>query len=542
MLLTGLLWLAAGAFGAQVEITITGQPGNQVVTLGQNAIFNISATGQLPLFYRWQFHPGGSLTWSSLSDGASFSGSGTKTLTVIQPGFNNMNGALFQCVVTNALGRATSSPPAVLSVTGIPYLTIITLAGSAGSTGSADGTNNTALFSNPRGIAVDNHTNVYVTDMYNHIIRKLTLSGTNWVVNTIAGQAGNFGSTDGTNSNALFSGPYGIMVDGSGNLYVADTGNNTIRKLTPSGTNWVVSTIAGLAGNPGSTDGSNSNSRFRYPIGIAMDGGGNLYVTDEGNSTIRMLKPSGTNWMASTIAGLAGTNGSADGNNSDARFNGPTGIAVDSGGNVYVADMYGSTIRKLNLVGGNWVVNTIAGLAYGYGANDGIGSTARFNNPTGIAVDGGGNNIYVADNLNNTVRWLTPVGTDWGVITVAGLAGNSGSNDGTGNGVRFNGPYGIAVGNHTNVYVADSLNSTIRGTPSLATPLQLVVQIRQTPGSTFMLTWNAVGGQTYQVQFNTNLLNQTAWITLTNVTASSSTGIAYILVGPDPHGFYRIVL
>ena len=280
-----------------------------------------------------------------------------------------MNGALFQCVVTNALGRATSSPPAVLSVTGAPYLTFITLAGTAGSTGSADGTNNTALFSNPRGIAVDNHTNVYVTDMYNHIIRKLALSGTNWVVNTIAGQAGNSGSADGTNSNARFSGPYGITVDSGGNnIYVADKGNNTIRKLTPSGTNWVVSTIAGLAGNPGSTDGSNSNSRFRYPIGIAMDGGGNLYVTDEGNSTIRMLTPSGTNWMASTIAGLAGTNGSADGNNSDARFNGPSGIAVDNGGNVYVADMYSSTIRTLNLVGENWVVKTIAGLAYSYGS------------------------------------------------------------------------------------------------------------------------------------------------------------------------------
>jgi DNA-binding beta-propeller fold protein YncE len=204
--------------------------------------------------------------------------------------------------------------------------------------------------------------------------------------------------------------------------------------------------------------------------------------------------------------------------------------------------MYSSTIRKLNLVGGNWVVKTIAGLAYSYGGNDGIGSTARFNNPTGVAVDGGGNNIYVTDNLNNTVRWLTPVGTDWGVITVAGVAGSSGSADGTGNVVRFNGPYGIAVGNHTNVYVADSLNSTIRGgTPSFTTPLQLIVQIAwQTPGSTFMLTWNAVDGKTYQVQFNTNL-NQTAWITLTNITASSSTGIAYILVGPDPCGFYRIV-
>jgi len=522
---------------AQGPPVITVQPANQFVTVGGNATFNITATGGLPLFYQWQSYASGSTTWTNLSDGGSYSGSGTETLTIIQPGIN-MNGAPFQCVVTNALGSATSSPPAVLSVSFAPFLTIATLAGSAGINGSTDGTNNTALFNNPRGIAVDNNTNVYVTDLYNHTIRKLTSSGANWVVSTIAGLAGSSGSADGTNSNARFNGPYGIAVAG-GNLYVADTGNNTIRELTPSGTNWVVSTIAGLAGSSGSTDSSNSYSRFRYPVGIAV-AGVNLYVTDEGNSTIRELTPSGTNWVTSTLAGLVGSSGSTDGTNSSARFNEPYDIAVDGGGNLYVADKYCSTIRKLKQVGVNWVVSTIAGLPYNTGGADGIGSMARFNNPTGIAVDGGGN-LYVADEGNNAIRRLALAGTNWVVFTAAGLAGSSGSADGLGSAARFNGPYAIAVDGNTNVYVADSGNSIIRGTLPGEQPLTLAVQmVKQTPGNTFMLTWNAVIGHTYQVQFKTNLL-QTAWNPLTSVTASNLTGNASIPIGPDPQRFYRII-
>jgi hypothetical protein len=518
---------------AQGAPVITQQPVNQIVDPGTTVTFSVSATGALPLTYQWQScAPLGSYT--NLIDGVSYSGSGTQTLTVNQAGTNN-NGQPFQCIVTNTSG-ATTSAPAVLIVNIPSYLTITTLAGLAGTGGSTDGTNNTALFNNPRGIAVDNNTNVYVTDLYNQTIRKLTPSGTNWVVSTIAGLAGSSGSADGTNSNARFNGPYGITVDG-GNLYVADTGNHTIRKLTPSGTNWVVSTIAGLAGSSGSTDSSNSYSRFRYPMGIAM-GGGNLYVTDEGNSTIRKLTSSGTNWVASTLAGLAGSSGSTDGTNNNARFNGPYGIAVN-GTDVYVADRYNSTIRKLIPVGMNWVVTTIAGNNTP-GSTDGGGSAARFNNPTGIAVDAGGN-LYVADEGNNTIRRLTLVGTNWVVFTAAGLAGSSGSADGSGSAVRFNNPYAIAVDASTNVYVADSINNTIRGVPLFTTSSSLAIQIiKQKTGDNFTLAWSATVGCTYQVQFKTNL-SQTAWYTFTNVTAPNWTGSASIPVGPDPQRFYRVI-
>jgi len=526
---------------AQGAPVITVQPGSQAVILGQNATFNIGVTGQLPLIYQWQFQPSGSLTWSNLSDGASYNGSTTETLTIIQPGITNMNGEPLRCIITNVLGSVTSSPSAVLTVSVAPYIDITTLAGSASNSGAADGIGSAALFNNPRGIAVDNNTNVYVTDLYNHTIRKLTLSGTNWVVSTIAGLAGSSGSADGTNSDARFNGPYGITVDGNTNIYVADTGNDTIRKLTPSGTNWVVSTIAGLAGSSGSIDGINSYSRFHYPIGIAVDIGGNLYVTDEGNNTIRELTPSGTNWVVNTIAGLAGSSGSIDGANSNARFNDPYGITVDGNINVYVADTGNNTIRKLTTSGANWMVNTIAGLPYNVGSADGIGSTARFDNPTGIAVGGGGNLLYVADEGNNTIRQIALVGTNWVVFTVAGLAGSSGSTDGIGSAALFNGPYAIAVDGNTNVYVADSINCTIRVDPLIIVPVPSLVQfVNQQPDGTFMLAWNAMVGHAYQVQFKTNL-SQTAWITLTNVTAPNWTGSASIPVGPDPQRFYRII-
>ena len=187
------------------------------------------------------------------------------------------------------------------------------------------------------------------------------------------------------------------------------------------------------------------------------------------------------------------------------------------------------------------MVNTIAGLAYNTGSADGIGSTARFNNPTGIAVDGGGN-LYVADEGNNAIRWLALAGTNWMVFTAAGLAGSSGSADGTGNAARFNGPYAIAVDGNTNVYVADSINSTIRRgsfnqqSHAVAVVRSIGINKRTAP----LLVWNAMVGHTYQVQFKTNL-NQPTWSTLTEVTAPNWTGIVST---PDWAGckrFYRIV-
>ena len=325
--------------------------------------------------------------------------------------------------------------------------------------GSADGTGSAARFFNPAGVAVDSSGNIYVTDQGNNTIRKLTLVGTNWVVTTLAGLAGIRGSADGMGSAARFHYPFSIALDPEGNLFVADTFYNTIRKLTAVGSNWVVTTVAGLAGSPGSADGTNSAARFNGPGGLSLDSAGNVYVGDSKNYTIRKVTPVGTNWVVTTVAGLAGCLGSVDGTNSAARFIEPGVGAVDRAGNVYVVEA--NDIKRLTPVGTNWVVTTLAGVAGIAGSVDGTGTGALFNCPNGVALDGAGN-LYVPDYGDSTIRKLTPVGTNWVVTTLAGLAGCPGSADGMDSAALFNAPLAVVVNNAGIVYVADSRNNTIR--------------------------------------------------------------------------------
>jgi len=180
-------------------------------------------------------------------------------------------------------------------------------------------------------------------------------------------------------------------------------------------TPYTFTTFAGNTGY-GTADGTGSAARFANPWGVAVDTNGNIYVADTINYTIRKVTPAG---LVTTLAGLAGQSGSADGTGSAARFNGPSGVAVDTAGNVYVSDQHNDTIRKVTSVGTNWVVTTLAGLAGSPGGANGIGSLARFNRPSGVAVDTNGN-VYVTDELNNAIRKVTPNGTNWEVTTLAG--------------------------------------------------------------------------------------------------------------------------
>jgi hypothetical protein len=337
-----------------------------------------------------------------------------------------------------------------------PPYAFTTLAGNASnSEGSSNGTGSAASFFNPYNVAVDGSGNVYVADTSNSIIRMITPAG---VVTTIAGAALVTGSTDGPGGSALFDNPIGVAVDGSGNVYVGDTGNDTIRKITLVSGVWMVSTLAGSAGNYGSSNGTGSAASFENPNGVAVDGSGNVYVADYMNSTIRKVTSAG---VVTTLAGSPNDPGHSNGTGSAALFNGPNGVAVDGSGNVYVADTENQLIRKVTSAG---VVTTIAGTATVTGSTDGPGTSALFNFPTSVAVDGSGN-LYVADYSNFVIRKITPGEV---VTTVAGSVTNAGSTNGTGIVALFNSPTGVAVDGSGNVYVADTGNNLIRkGTPPL---------------------------------------------------------------------------
>lgn len=397
-----------------------------------------------------------------------------RTITVLPSALRHLRGAVAAGLLF--AGWCISAVAQPLSVT--------TFVGQPGTRGSDDGAGSVARFFGPSGLLADGAGGFYVADALNNTIRRVSSSA---VVTTVAGgnineitEVPDRGYADGTGRSALFSlgisetgrsGARTLGLDGSGNLYVADTLNHVIRKITPGG---VVTTLAGSPGGSGSVDGTGAAAQFSSPYGVAVDGSGNLFVADAGNNTIRKVTSAG---VVTTFAGRDGSNaGSLDGSGSNARFNNPCGLAVDTAGNLFVCDTNNHTVRKITAAG---TVTTLAGGAGKPGASDGFGVNARFNGPTGIAVDGTGN-VYVADTGNATIRKITSGGV---VSTIAGIAGSSGNAEGTGNAVRLTTPYGVAVDASGNIFIADSGNHTIRKGVVATAP---TVAIQTQPKSQFV--------------------------------------------------------
>ena len=411
-----------------------------------------------------------------------------------------------------------------------------TLAGLAGSTGTNDGSGLESRFDFPVGIAVGAAGTLYVADFSNHTIRRMTLLGTNWTVSTIAGQAGTSGYADGTNSDALFDRPTGIALDSAGNLFVSERYNHTIRQIRAVGNDWVVSTVAGLAGVTGHNDGTNTDARFYLPSGLAIDNSNHLYVADAANFTIRQIVQSGTNWVVSTIAGSVTNAGFVDGTNLDALFDYPYAVAADPAGKLYVADWGNDAIREVSRSGNDWVVATIAGFSGAFGTNDGPGSVASFYSPAGIAVDRSGN-LYVTDQFNNTIRKLAPGATDWTVTTIAGQALRAGSADGVGASALFKRPWGIAVDSSANVFVVDWGNSIIRG--GVAATIQAPVLQISLAGRQVVLSW-PVWASNYVLEAANSLEPAAAWVALTNGVLVLSDLMVFTNTLNSSTAFYRL--
>jgi uncharacterized repeat protein (TIGR01451 family) len=417
--------------GTNISLTITA--GNS----GPDASTNIVVSFVLPSGYTLV---SATPTTGSYASGA-WSGFGlanaasaTLTITATVNATGNYAGTATIAGTENDPVAANNSSTVTITPTTPKVLMVSTLAGS--DRGALDGTGAAAQFSTPRGLAMDAAGNIYVADASNGRIRKITPAG---VVTTLAGSTD--GYAEGTGAAAKFGYPTNsVAVDAAGNVYVADGGNNRVRKITPAG---VVSTLAGDV----------SVFIFYQPLGVAVDATGTVYVADSYNNRICKVTPGGTvSTLAGSATGGTGSAGYADGTGTAAKFLTPNGVVVDASGNVYVTDAGNFVIRKISPAG---VVTTLAGSVEGYA--DGAGSAAKFEHLSGPAIDAAGN-IYIGDLGNNRIRKITPAGV---VSTVAGSS-SLGYADGPVATAQFANPFAVTVDAAGTLYVSDVDNNRIR--------------------------------------------------------------------------------
>jgi uncharacterized protein (TIGR03437 family) len=330
--------------------------------------------------------------------------------------------------------------------------TTTTVAGDGWGRFTGDGGPATAAsLDQPSGVTVDAAGNLYIADYNNQRIRKVTSGG---IITTVAGDGGSKFSGDGGPAiGASLAEPAGVAVDRAGNLYIADARSQRVRKVSPTGT---ISTVAGNGTQDFSGDGGPATSAsLSWPKGVAVDSAGNLYVADDENLRIRKVSPGGT---ISTVAGNGTVGFSGDGGPAtNAWLHWPHGVAPDSAGNLYIADAGNHRIRKVNSAG---TITTVAGNgSAGFSGDGSLATSASLNYPRGVAVDGAGN-VYIADALNNRIRKIAPAGT---ITTVAGN-GNPGYSGDGGPATRgsLKSPYGVALDGAGSLYIADSGNGRIR--------------------------------------------------------------------------------
>ncbi|MDR2673759.1 MAG: hypothetical protein LBC18_02560 [Opitutaceae bacterium] len=454
---------------APIQCRMAGTPAslrqlsNQTVVAGRGVSLSAGSQSELPVTYAWEYSPDGGITWLNIY-GGNYTFLDEGRVLVMQNAGEFTKNLRFRYVAASQAGStrsnaitittvpATLEYPSALTVDSGSTLyvadaakhaiykisnsaTVALLAGMPGSSGMTNASGSNAKFNAPSGVAIDTARDLLlVADTDNHTIRTITATGS---VGTLAGN-GSPGATNGAGAQAAFNQPAGIAVDSAGNTFVADSGNHTIRKITPAGN---ATTYAGQAGVSGTGNGAGTIARFNAPSGIAVDVAGYVYVADTGNHTIRLISP---DCVVSTFAGVPGVSGTDGGATAIARFNAPKGVLVDGAGAVYVADTGNALIREIS----SGTVHTLAGSSAGGSApqgaalQDGVGASAWFGQPAGLAMNGDGSLVYIADGANAAIRTLDDTDTVRTLALTSGSAitppasgdGDGGSGGGAGGG------------------------------------------------------------------------------------------------------------
>ena len=428
----------------------------------------------------------------------------------------------------NTISKVTPSNNEIDS----PIVTIFAGITGIGSNGYINSSGTNSKFNTVYGITIDSSDNLYVCDYWNNAIRKITSSG---VVTTFAGSGpSSSGSNDGTGTGAKFKYPIGICIDTSQNLYVTDAGNHTIRKITLSG---VVTTFAGTAGKIGKDDGNGASSSFNTPYGITSDLSNNIYICDSINHTIRKITPLGD---VTTFAGTAGNTGIIDGLGSEARFNSPQWIIYDAISNtLLVSDTGNKKIRKITMSGlVTTYLGSFTGAASPYSASGAVNTYdikcsndskhSSFRTPMGMVVDST-DSIYVCDSGNHIIRKITQNGNYGIASTFAGMPSISGFKNNSNKLSLFNKPTDITIDSSGNFYVCDFGNKAIRK----ITPTGGVSTfVQYTDENPFCITIDSSGNLYHTV--NTSTPNSASYNKIYKVTPS---GISSIFAGAGPEGY-----
>jgi hypothetical protein len=479
---TFVLVLGRQAARAQTPPVISQQPGAQTVVVGSNVTVAVTVKGSPPLRYTWQFD-------------------GTNLPNIITTVAGNGLGAFSSNGVAATLAGMSPSGVAVDGLGDLfvvdtgnnrvrevgPSGIIVPLAGNGAAGYSGDGgpATNASLWE-PSGAVVDSSGNIYVADKSNNRVRKV---GTNGIITTVAGNGTNayFGD-GGAATNASVANPIGLVLDGYGNLFIGDYQNNRVRRVD---TNGIITTVAGNGTNGFSGDGvAATNASLANPAGLALDLFGNLYIADSGNHRVRKV---GTNGLITTVAGagLAGYFGDG-GPATNAFLEAPMGIVLDLSGNLIVTD----TTEHVRTIGANGIITTLAGNAgYGFSGDGGAPTNADLSDVYGVAADGVGN-LFVADYGNNRIRQIGPPGPALQLSDV--LTGGS---------------YVLVVSNASGSVTSAVINLSV-ALPPLSESLTL--------GGAVQLQFRGASGSNYVLQAATNLAPPVAWQTiLTNAAGTN---------------------